>query len=245
MRRPLVLATTLAAELAAGTLALAPPAAAQTPPDTPADAHAVASDPVDPGPVGEAPSDDPADPGPAPVRSGRADPTPGEEPADQPDPAVPTTVRTGRLDEALAAPDRPTRTGTSDTTPRGEPGDPTSASAPRTAASPKTGSQKPDSRNTGSPKTSTPTSDAATASDAAPTSAPATDGTRHVVVPGDHLWAIAAQQVASASGRAPGDVAAADVVTYWVQLCMQNRPHLQSGNPSLIYPGEVIELPPM
>lgn len=248
MRRPLVLATTLAAELAAGTLALAPPVAAQTLPDAPVDAHAVASDPVDPGPgdpgpVAETPSDDPAEPGPAPVRTGRAEPSPDGDPADQPAPAVPTTIRTGRLDEAFAVPDRPTRTGTSGAAPRGAPDDPTSASAPRTAGSPKTGSPNTGSPNTGSPKTSPPTPDAATSPDAGPTGVPTADAPRHVVVAGDHLWAIAAQQVAAASGRAPSELAAADVVTYWVQLCMQNRPHLRSGNPSLIYPGEVIDLP--
>lgn len=251
MRRPLVLATALAAELAAGTLALAPPVAAQTLPDAPVDAHAVTSGPVDPGPGDpgpvdpgpvdpgpgdDTPSDDPTDPGPAPVRTGRADPTPDDVPSDGPDlaPAVPTTVRTGRLHEAVAAPDRPTRTGTSGASPQDEPGGRKSASDPRTAGPPNAGSAT-------SPAATRPAADPTRA----PTSAPSPEPDRHVVVAGDHLWAIAAQQVASASGRAPGDLTAADVVTYWVQLCMQNRPQLRSGNPSLIYPGEVIDLPPV
>ncbi len=67
----------------------------------------------------------------------------------------------------------------------------------------------------------------------------------HTVVAGEHLWGIAAEQIASRTGRAVADVSAAEVAPYWVRVCMLNAPHLRSGDPDLVYPGEVIELPPV
>jgi hypothetical protein len=61
-----------------------------------------------------------------------------------------------------------------------------------------------------------------------PASAP---GGTHRISPGEHLWSIAASR-------------AADVAPYWRRLVALNRPHLRSGDPNLVYPGETIELPP-
>ena len=58
----------------------------------------------------------------------------------------------------------------------------------------------------------------------------------HVVQPGEHLWAIAAR---AARGAPPDGVA-----RYWRRLVMANHDRIRSGNPDLIYPGEVIQLPP-
>ncbi|MGH9033301.1 MAG: LysM peptidoglycan-binding domain-containing protein, partial [Acidimicrobiia bacterium] len=55
----------------------------------------------------------------------------------------------------------------------------------------------------------------------------------HVIAPGESLWTIAAAQVAPE----------ADVAPYWAQVVEANRATLRSGNPNLIYPGEVVELP--
>lgn len=55
----------------------------------------------------------------------------------------------------------------------------------------------------------------------------------HVVAAGESLWTIAAVRVA------PG----ADVAPYWARMVEANRATLRSGNPNLIYPGEVVELP--
>jgi nucleoid-associated protein YgaU len=55
----------------------------------------------------------------------------------------------------------------------------------------------------------------------------------HVVAAGESLWTIAAARVA------PG----ADVAPYWARVVDANRQSLRSGNPNLIYPGEVVELP--
>ncbi|MGQ0802857.1 MAG: LysM peptidoglycan-binding domain-containing protein [Actinomycetota bacterium] len=65
----------------------------------------------------------------------------------------------------------------------------------------------------------------------APT-APPPATTQHVVAPGDSLWTIAADHVAGT-----------EIDSYWVRLVEANRDALRSGNPNLIYAGEVIELP--
>jgi Tfp pilus assembly protein FimV len=72
-----------------------------------------------------------------------------------------------------------------------------------------------------------------------------TSGATHTVTPGEHLWSIAAGQVATATGRPPADLAPADVAPYWLRVVEINRPRLDSRNPNLVYPGEVVELPPL
>lgn len=69
------------------------------------------------------------------------------------------------------------------------------------------------------------------------TTGTATTGTSpgtHIVEEGDHLWKIAASRV---TGEA--------VDAYWRRLVEANRTTLRSGDPNLIYPGEVIALPPL
>lgn len=58
-----------------------------------------------------------------------------------------------------------------------------------------------------------------------------------IVEKGDHLWKISARQVEEFDRQAP-------VAPYWRQVVDVNTPSLRSGDPDLIYPGEVIELPP-
>jgi hypothetical protein len=63
----------------------------------------------------------------------------------------------------------------------------------------------------------------------------------HVVVPGDNLWLIARAEVSRASGTdQPTD---AQIGPYWQRVIATNRTTLRSGNPSLIFPGEVVALP--
>src|SRR6266508_2277264 len=69
---------------------------------------------------------------------------------------------------------------------------------------------------------------------ASPPTPPAPIGAPYVVAPGDSLWTIAANRTA-------GD----EVDAYWTRLVDANRDTLRSGNPNLIYPGEVLELPPL
>jgi len=57
-----------------------------------------------------------------------------------------------------------------------------------------------------------------------------------VVERGDHLWKISQRHVES---RSPG----LGVAPYWMRVIEANTPSLRSGDPDLIYPGEVIQLP--
>ena len=65
------------------------------------------------------------------------------------------------------------------------------------------------------------------------------------VAPGDNLWAIAAQTLARATGRDRGAVADDEIDRYWRVLCDLNRGRVRSGDVNLIYPGEVVVLPPV
>jgi nucleoid-associated protein YgaU len=70
-----------------------------------------------------------------------------------------------------------------------------------------------------------------------PSSSEGGPGTESVVVAkGDHLWKISARHL--------GDEATDDqIAPYWRDMIEVNTPHLRSGDPDLIYPGEVVELP--
>lgn len=61
-----------------------------------------------------------------------------------------------------------------------------------------------------------------------------------VVKPGDHLWKISQSHLEASLERPaqPGEV-----VPYWLAVIETNRGRLASGDPDLIYPGEVITLP--
>lgn len=61
-----------------------------------------------------------------------------------------------------------------------------------------------------------------------------------VVVPGDHLWKIAKTHMTSTNGNPPAD---SDVTPYWRAVISYNEGGLRSGDPDLIYPGEVVQLP--
>lgn len=65
--------------------------------------------------------------------------------------------------------------------------------------------------------------------------------TEHEVVRGDNLWDISATHLASASGRS--DLTDADIAPYWARVVAANADHVRSGNPDIIQPGEVIQLP--
>lgn len=61
--------------------------------------------------------------------------------------------------------------------------------------------------------------------------------------PGDSLWRVAEVTVTDAWGRTPPEEV---VGHYWWQLVAFNRPHLPDpSNPDLVFPGDVITLPPL
>jgi hypothetical protein len=75
--------------------------------------------------------------------------------------------------------------------------------------------------------------------------APAPLASRTVAVePGDNLWELAAREVARVQGVARGSVRDVDVARYWVAVCDVNRDRLRSRDVNLVYPGELVELPP-
>jgi nucleoid-associated protein YgaU len=61
-----------------------------------------------------------------------------------------------------------------------------------------------------------------------------------VVKPGDHLWKISAYRLTGELGR---DASDGEVWPYWRAVIETNVSRLRSGDPDLIYPGEVVELP--
>ncbi|MGB7861099.1 MAG: LysM domain-containing protein [Acidimicrobiia bacterium] len=62
------------------------------------------------------------------------------------------------------------------------------------------------------------------------------------VRPGDHLWKISASHLVD---RLEREVGTNEISPYWRSVITMNRSHLRSGDPDLIYPGEVIVLPPI
>jgi hypothetical protein len=63
----------------------------------------------------------------------------------------------------------------------------------------------------------------------------------YVVQSGDNLWRIARVTLADADHR----LTDLDVARYWRAVIEANRSTLRSGDPSLIYPGEIVSLPPV
>lgn len=63
---------------------------------------------------------------------------------------------------------------------------------------------------------------------------------RWTVQPGDNLWVISRRHLEGALGHRPTNH---EVAPYWRRVIDANTARLISGDPDLIYPGEVIELP--
>ena len=62
----------------------------------------------------------------------------------------------------------------------------------------------------------------------------------HTVVRGDSLWTIAADHITSTHTGGP---AASEITEYWLKVIAANRDTLRSGDPNLIFPGEIVALP--
>lgn len=73
--------------------------------------------------------------------------------------------------------------------------------------------------------------------------APPPGARAHVVVGGEHLWALATRRLAEHHGRPPAALSAAEVAPYWLDVVATNRARLASGDPDLVRPGEVVWLP--
>lgn len=66
---------------------------------------------------------------------------------------------------------------------------------------------------------------------------------QHTIIGGENLWLIAANQLAAITERTLDEVPQTDVAAYWERVIDTNRSGLRSGNPDLVYPGEVITFP--
>jgi hypothetical protein len=76
----------------------------------------------------------------------------------------------------------------------------------------------------------------------APSTAPPRDSARVVVRPGDNLWVIARAELIRSTGARPDN---RRVARYWRSVIEANRDTLRSGDPRLIFPGEIVTLPPV
>ena len=63
----------------------------------------------------------------------------------------------------------------------------------------------------------------------------------HVVQVGDNLWVIARDQVRTSGRR----LSTGEVAAYWLRLIEANQDGLRSGDPDLLFPGELLVLPPI
>lgn len=62
---------------------------------------------------------------------------------------------------------------------------------------------------------------------------------------GDNLWTISRDHLAAATARRPSDLSDHEIATYWLRVIAVNRSSLRSGNPDVIFPGELIMFPPV
>jgi LysM domain len=92
-----------------------------------------------------------------------------------------------------------------------------------------------------SPPSAASSSSADTAVTVAAADPPPAVRSDYLVQPGDHLWSIAERTVTERSGAEPSD---REIGAYWRELLRLNEHRLvESGNPDLILPGQVLELP--
>ena len=61
-----------------------------------------------------------------------------------------------------------------------------------------------------------------------------------IVAKGDHLWKISGHHLHRVLGRQATN---GEISPYWRSVIETNRTNLRSGDPDLIYPGEVVTLP--
>lgn len=65
------------------------------------------------------------------------------------------------------------------------------------------------------------------------------------MVQGDNLWVISRDHLAQVTERPASELSDHEIAAYWLRVIAANRGSLRSGNPDLIFPGEVIQLPPV
>lgn len=66
------------------------------------------------------------------------------------------------------------------------------------------------------------------------------DPSEVVVQPGDHMWSLAEKRLNLILGREASDT---EIAPYWLKVIGTNLSRIRSGDPDLIFPGEVLLLP--
>ena len=56
------------------------------------------------------------------------------------------------------------------------------------------------------------------------------------------MWGLAEQRLSSVRGR---EVLDPEIAPYWTEVIAANLARIRSGDPDLIFPGEVLVLPPI
>jgi hypothetical protein len=61
-----------------------------------------------------------------------------------------------------------------------------------------------------------------------------------IIVSGDNMWKLSERRLSEVLGRPPTD---AETGPYWRRVVQANRDRIRSGDPDLIFPGEILILP--
>jgi len=119
----------------------------------------------------------------------------------------------------------------------------TTTTAPTTTDPTPTTPQRPTPTTQIAPPTTAPAPAPTPAPIPAPTPDVRVNGIEtYTVVRGDNFWTISERHLESVLGRS---ASLDEVRTYWLRVIDENRDAIRSGNPNLIYPGEVFVLPPV
>jgi len=97
------------------------------------------------------------------------------------------------------------------------------------------------------PTTTTPPSGGGGGGQPAPSPQPpeAPAARSHRAAEGDNLWTISRDHLARVTNRRSSELSDHEIASYWLRVVAVNRTSLQSGDPDVIFPGELIMLPPV
>jgi hypothetical protein len=79
----------------------------------------------------------------------------------------------------------------------------------------------------------------------AASSTASSEATTATVARDDNLWDLSAARLAAGTGRLRAELDNGEIARYWIRVCDANRGRVRSGDVDVIYPGEVIVLPPI
>jgi hypothetical protein len=62
---------------------------------------------------------------------------------------------------------------------------------------------------------------------------------------GESLWTISRDRLAEVTNRRSSELSDHEIAAYWLRVIAVNRSSLESGDPDVIFPEEIIKLPPV